>query len=117
MADAWLDRTGPAMRLVEAWKAAVVRAERELLRVACTFVAVDVLAGLSACFAPFLTSVLGLARVALLVVFVPAVLRGLAIGHADRPDAELLKAIAIAAGVAAVYFVLRTFAVVEVCGL
>jgi len=105
------------MRLFEAWKGAVARAERELLRVACTFVVIDLLTGLSACFVPFLTSLLSIARIGVLVIFVPAVLRGLAIQHADRPDAELLKAIAIAAGVAAVYFVLRTFAVVEVCAL
>ena len=105
------------MRLFEAWKGAVTRAERELLRVACTFVVIDLLAGLSACFIPFLSSLLGIARIGVLVIFVPAVLRGLAIQHADRPDADLLKAIAIAIGVGAVYFALRTALVVEVCSL
>ena len=48
---------------------------------------------------------------------VPAVLRTLAIHHAEREDAELLKAIAIAAGVAGGYVVVRTRVVVQLCSL
>jgi hypothetical protein len=61
--------------------------------------------------------VLGLARLAGLVVFVPALLRTLAIRHADREDAELMKAIAVAVGAAAGYLVVRTWVVVRVCSL
>jgi hypothetical protein len=116
-ADAWRESTEPAMRIVAALKGAIVRAERELLRVGCWLVGLDVAAEISACYVPFLTSLLSLARLGVLVLFVPALLRGLAIQHADRPDSDLLKAIAIAIGVAAVYFGLRTYVVVQVCGL
>lgn len=105
------------MRMANKWKGFVVRAERDLLRVGCALVLLDVAAALSACFVPLLTSVLGIARICGLAVFVPATLRTLAIRHADRPDAELMIAIAIAIGVGAVYFALRTALVVEVCSL
>jgi hypothetical protein len=103
--------------MVEAWKGAVARAERDLPRIACAFVLIDIVAALSACFVPLLSSLLGIARVGALVIFVPAVLRGLAIRHAERPDSELLIAIAIAIGAAAAYFAIRTVLVVEVCAL
>jgi hypothetical protein len=102
---------------VEAWKGAVARAERDLVRVGCALAAVDLMAALAACFAPPLSPVLGLARLAGLVVFVPALLRTLAIRHADREDAELMKAIAVAVGAAAGYLVVRTWVVVRVCSL
>ena len=105
------------MRLVEAWKGTIVRAERELLRLGCWLVGIDLAAALSGCFAPILTSLLGLARIGLLLIFVPAVLRGLAIQHADREDSDLVKAIAISIGVAALYLALRTWAVVRVCSI
>jgi hypothetical protein len=116
-ADAWRNDTGPAKRILDRWKGYVVRAERDLLRIGCGLVLLDVAAALSACFVPLLTSLLGLARIVGLVVFVPAALRALAIRHADRPDADLMKAIAIALGAAALYFALRTALVVEVCSL
>jgi hypothetical protein len=116
-ADAWPDDTGPAMRLVAVWKHAIERNEHDVLRLGVACMAFDLLAGLSACFAPILTSLFGLARLAALVIFAPSLLRLLAIRHADRPDAELLKAIAIAIGVGAVYFAVRTYLVVEVCKL
>jgi hypothetical protein len=116
-ADAWLDDTGPARRLVDRWKGTVVRAERQLVRLGLLLVLLDLMAALSACFAPLLTSTFGIARIVGLVVFVPAVLRTLAIRHAERPDADLLTAIAIAIGAAAVYFAIRTAIVVEVCAL
>ena len=99
------------------WTGYIVRAERDLIRVGFALMLLDVVAALSACFVPLLTSLLGIARIVGLVVFVPAALRALAIQHADRPDAELLKAIAIALGAAALYFVLRTALVVQVCSL
>ena len=105
------------MRLVAVWKHAIARNEHDLLRLGGAFVAFDLLAGLSACFAPLLTSLFGLARLGTLAIFAPSLLRLLAIRHADRPDAELLKAIAIAIAVGAVYFAVRTYAVVEVCKL
>lgn len=105
------------MRLVSAWKHAIARNEHDLLRLGAACAALDLLAALSACFAPLLTTLFALARIGALVIFVPATLRLLAIRHADRPDAELLKAIAIAIGVAAVYFAVRTYVVVEVCAL
>jgi hypothetical protein len=116
-ADAWPDDTGPAMRLVGAWKHAIARNEHDLLRLGGACVALDLLGGLSACFAPLLSTLFTIARIGALAIFVPGVLRLLAIRHADRPDAELLKAIAIAIGVAAVYFAVRTYVVVEVCRL
>jgi hypothetical protein len=114
-ADAWRDRTGPVERLLDRWKDAVRRAD--LVRFGSLLIALDLVAALSACFAPRLTSTLAIGRLVALVIFVPAVLRTLAMRHADRPDAELLKAIAVAIGVAGVYFVLRTYLVVEICAL
>jgi len=95
----------------------IARAERDLVRFGFALVALDLMAALSACFVPLFTSLLGIARIVGLIVFVPAALRALAIQHADRPDAELMKAIAIAIGAAALYFALRTALVVEVCSL
>jgi hypothetical protein len=103
------------MRLLERWKGSVARAERDLFRIGCALALVDIMAALSACFAPLLTSLLGIGRLIALVVFVPAALRGLALRHADRDDADLMKAIAIAIGAAAVYFAVRTAVVVQVC--
>ncbi len=116
-ADAWQVDTGPARGMAAWWTGYIVRAERDLIRVGFALMLLDVVAALSACFVPLLTSLLGIARIVGLVVFVPAALRALAIQHADRPDAELLKAIAIALGAAALYFVLRTALVVQVCSL
>ncbi len=116
-ADASPDDTGPARRLVAAWKHAIARNEHDLLRLGGACVAFDLLAGLSACFAPLLTSLFGLARLGALAIFVPSILRLLALRHADRPDAELLKAIAIAIGVGAAYFAVRTYVVVDMCRL
>lgn len=116
-ADAWPDDTGPAARLLAAWKHAIARNEHDLLRLAGAFALVDVAAALSACFVPFFSGLLGVARWGLLVVFVPACLRLMAIRHADRPDAELVIAIAVAVGVGAVYFAVRTAIVVQVCAL
>lgn len=103
------------MRFVAIWKRAVERAERRLLQLGGMLAALDVLTALSACFVPLLAPLLNVARAAGLVVFVPAVLRALAIRHADREDAELLKAIAIAVGVAACYVAARTWIVIQVC--
>jgi hypothetical protein len=116
-ADAWRESTGLAMRLLEWWKGSVARAERDLFRIGCWLVALDVLAALSACFVPILSSLFGIGRLIALVVFVPAALRGLAIRHADRPDSELVTAIAISIGIAAAYFAVRTMLVVQVCAL
>jgi hypothetical protein len=114
-APAWRESTEPSIRFVAMWKRAVARAAGDLLRWAKWFAIVDVGAALSACFAPLFTSPLGLARLGILVILVPAVLRALAIAHADQDDAALMKAITIVIGVAAVYFVVRTFLVVQVC--
>ena len=102
---------------VARWKAAVVRAERRLVRFGCMLVAVDLVAAASGCFAPALGTLLSLGRLAGLIVFVPAVLRTLAIRHAERPDAEWLQSIAVAIGVAAAYFAVRTMLVVRACAL
>ena len=114
---AWLDGTGLSARLVAIWKRAVEDADSQLVRFGCGLALVDVLTTLSGCFAPLLTTLLSLARLAGLVVFVPAVLRSFAIRHADREDSELVKAIAIAVGVAALYIAIRTQVVVEMCEL
>ena len=116
-ADAWRDGIAPVKRMADRFKGYIVRAERDLVRVGCALVLIDLVAALSACFVPFFTSLLGIARIIGLVVFVPAALRALAIQHADRPDADLMKAIAIAIGAAGIYFALRTYLVVEVCSL
>lgn len=105
------------MRFVVMWKRAVMRAEERLVASGCALALLDVVTALSACFAPLLTTLLGVARLAGFIVFVPAVLRALAIQHAEREDAELLQAIAVAVGVAALYFALRTYFVVAVCSL
>lgn len=105
------------MRLFETWKRAVMRAERDLVRGGLWFALVDVVAALSACFVPLVSPLLSFGRIAMLVILVPALLRTLAIRHADRPDADLLKAIAIAVGVAAFYVALRTWLVVQVCSV
>ncbi len=80
-------------------------------------VALDLATESARCFAPVLCPPLGLARLAALAVFVPALLRRLAIEHAERDDADLVKAVAVAVVIAAVYVVLRTRAVVGVCGM
>jgi len=103
--------------MVGVWKDAVTQAAERLFELGCAFAAVDVLAALSACFVPLLSPLLDLARIALLLILVPAVLRVLAMQHADREDADLMKAIAIAVGVATVYALVRTAVVVEVCSL
>jgi len=116
-AHAWQNSTGPMARFVAMWKRGVARAEEDLVRFGCGFALLDVVTALSDCFAPLLTPLLGIARVGGLVVLVPAVLRTLAIAHADREDAELLKAIAIAIGVVALYVAVRTWLVIQVCTL
>jgi hypothetical protein len=116
-ARAWSEDTGAIGRLVEKWKHAVVRAERDLLRYACALALLDVMAALSGCFAPFLSGILGIGRIVGLIVVAPAVLRALAMAHADREDAELLKAITIVVGILGVYVLVRTWIVVEVCTL
>ena len=103
--------------MVAMWKRAVVRAEHQIVRFGCWFALLDVVTALSGCYAPFLTPLLGIARLGGLAVLVPAVLRILAIAHADREDSELLKAIAITIGVAAFYVAVRTWVVVQVCTL
>jgi uncharacterized membrane protein YjjB (DUF3815 family) len=99
------------------WKRAVARSEEELVRLGCALAVLDVVTVLSACFAPLLSTPLAIVRVAGLIVFVPAVLRAMAIRYADRPDAELVKAIALAVGAAALYVAVRTGFVVQVCSL
>lgn len=105
------------MRFVGMWKRAVVRAERDLVRFGGAVALIDVAAALSACFAPWLRFPLVVARLGGLVVLVPAVLRGLAIRHAERDDSDLLIAIAVAIGLAGLYVALRTWLVVEMCEL
>ncbi len=116
-AVAWLDGTGLVVRLVSVWKHYVERTGDQLVRFGCGLALLDVVTTLSGCFAPLLTSLLGLARFAGLIVFVPAVLRTFAIRHADQEDSELVKAIAVAVGVAALYIAVRTRVVVEMCAL
>lgn len=116
-ADASDASTGPAMRLVAMWKRAIALDEEQLLSLGCGFALLDVVAGLSACFAPLLTPLLAVARVAGLAILVPGGLRALAIRHADRSDAELMKAVAVAVGLAALYLALRTSVVVKMCSL
>jgi hypothetical protein len=116
-ARAWSEDTGASGRLVEKWKVAVARAERDLLRYACALALLDVMAALSGCFAPFLSPFLGIGRIVGVIVVAPAVLRALARAHADREDAELLKAITVVVGIVGVYVLLRTWVVVEVCTL
>jgi hypothetical protein len=103
--------------LVVRWKRAVTRAECELPRSCATFALLDVATATSSCFVPLVTPLLVVARAAALCVLVPAVLRALAIRHADRPDTELMKAIAVAVVAAGLYLVVRTVIVVEVCRL
>ena len=116
-AHAWQDHTGLVVRLVAIWKGAVERTSEELIRFGCWLAVLDVVTTLSGCFVPLLGPLLGLARLGGLIVFVPAVLRSFAIRHADQEDSELVKAIAVAVGVAAVYVAVRTRIVVEVCAL
>jgi hypothetical protein len=111
---AWRDGTENVWALC---KRTIAQAEGDLVRFGCAFAILDLITGLSACFAPSLTSLLQIARLAGLVILVPALLRALAIGHATRPDSDLLKAIAIAIGVGALYVALRTSVVVRVCSL
>ena len=115
--DAWQDDTAPAMRLVAVWKRGVVRAQAQLVGWGCAVALLDVVAAWSACVVPLLSPVLSIARMAGLAVLVPAILRALAMQHADREDAELVKAIAVAVGVAALYIVVRTRIVVGLCAL
>jgi hypothetical protein len=107
--------TGTIGRLIEKWTYAVARAEHDLLRYACALALLDVMAELSGCFASFLSPVLRLGRILGVIVLAPAVLRTLAIAHADREDADLLKAITIVVGIVGVYVIVRTWIVVEVC--
>ena len=72
---------------------------------------------LSGCFAPFLSPILGAGCILALIVVAPAVLRALALAHAEREDAELLKAITVVVGIVGVYFIVRTWIVIGVCGL
>jgi hypothetical protein len=116
-AHAGRNGTAPALPLVGRWKRAIVRSEPELVRLGCKVALLDVVTASSACFAPLLVIPLNIARVASLVVFVPAVLRALALRYADRPDAELVTAIAVAVTATAVYVVVRTMFVVQVCAL
>ena len=87
------------------------------MRYACALALLDVMAALSGCFAPLLSPLLGVGRILGVIVLAPAVLRSLAIAHADREDADLLKAITVVVGVVGVYVLLRTWVVVEVCSL
>ena len=103
------------MRLLKPWKRVVARVERELMFFGSWFLLLDVLAGLAACFVPLVSPLLGIARLGALAILVPALLRTLAIRHAEESDSELVKAIAIAFGLAAAYVAVRTFFVVEVC--
>jgi len=103
------------MRLVKVWKRLVTQAEVELFFFGSWFLALDVAAGLVACFVPLVAPLLGIARVGALAILVPALLRSLAMRHADESDTELVKAIAIAFGLAAAYVAVRTFFVIEVC--
>ena len=103
--------------MVEKWKRAVARAEHDLLRYACALALLDVMAALSGCFAPFLSPILGIGRIAGVIVLAPAVLRTLALAHADREDAELLKAITVVVCLVGVYVLVRTWIVVGVCAL
>lgn len=112
--DAWREGTAHAW---DTWKRAVARTEGDIVRLGCAFALFDVLAATTSCFLPSLATGLGLARVACLVVLVPAGLRALAIRHARRPDADLLQAIAVAIGVVAVYVAVRTSLVVRLCAL
>jgi hypothetical protein len=116
-ARAGSEDTGAIGRLVERWKYAVARAERDLLRYACALALLDVMAALSGCFVPFLSPLLGIGRLVGVIVLAPAALRALAIAYADREDAELVKAITIVVCLVAVYVLVRTWVVVEVCSL
>ena len=75
------------------------------------------MAALSGCFLPFVAPILSVGRLVGLAVVGPAVLRTLAVAHADREDAELLKAITVVVGMVGVYILVRTWIVVEVCSL
>jgi hypothetical protein len=103
------------MRVVRAWKGYVARAENERVRVGSGVIHHDVIAGFASCGLPRVAPHRAGARVAALVIQVPALLRTLAIRHADRPDTELIKSITIAVGLATMYVVVRTYLVVEVC--
>jgi Flp pilus assembly protein TadB len=116
-ARAWSDDTGTIGRLVERWKHAVARAEHDLLRYACALALLDVMAALCGCFLPWVSPLLSIGRLVGAAVVAPAVLRALARSHADREDAELLKAITIVVSLLAVYVLVRTWIVVKVCAL
>jgi len=109
--------TGAGGPLVEKWRHAVARAEHDLLRYACALALLDVMAALSGCFVPFFAPILSIGRLVGLAVVGPAVLRALAVAHAEREDAELLKAITVVVGMLGVYVLVRTWIVVEVCSL
>ncbi len=116
-ADAWRDGTEQAVRVVGMWRRAVVRAEADLVRSACAFAVLDVATVLSSCFARFVWPLFLAARLAALIVIVPAVVRALGIRNAKGTDADFVKAITVAVLVAGVYLAIRTVAVVEVCSL
>ena len=103
------------MRIVNVWKQYVARAERELVRFGSWFVLLDVSAGFIACVVPLVAPLLSIARVGALAILVPALFRTLAIRNAARPDADFVKAVAIAIVVVAVYVAVRTSLVVGVC--
>ena len=109
----WWDGTG----FVGRWKRAVVRAERDLLRFGTAVALLDVVTALSVCFAPLLRPIFFVVRLGALTVLIPAVLRALAIAHADRDDSDLVKAIAIAIGLTGAYIAVRTYVVVQMCSL
>ena len=116
-ADAFADATAPVVRLVAMWKRSIARSGSDLVRFGCWLALLDFATGLSGCFAPLLTTLLEVARIVGLAILVPAVLRVLALRHADRSDADLLKAVAIGIGAAVLYVVVRTAVVVEICSL
>ena len=94
-----------------------MQASGDLARAGGRVVVLDLATESARCFVPTVAPLLSVARTVALVVFVPALLRRLAIEHAERDDADLVKAIAVAVGIAAVYVLLRTSAVVGVCGM
>jgi hypothetical protein len=111
------DGTASASGLVARWKQAVVDGGDRLVQLVGVFAALDLLTATSECFVPVVSPLLNVARIGVLAVLVPAVLRMLAIRHADHEDAELLKAIAVAFGLATLYVVVRTGLVVGICAL
>lgn len=109
------DATAPAGRVVALWRRTVDDAETQLVPYACRLAALDLATGLSACYAPLLTPLLSLIRLAALVVLVPAGLRVLLRARPGEDGTRVLQRLTLALAAAALYLLVRTSVVVGIC--